>query len=196
VGGVGSARGDPSSRVVVTEEMALVNGKLKQVIRDIPDFPKPGIVFKDVTTLLKDPERFREALEALENRWRNEKVDVVAGIESRGFIFAAPLADRLRSAFVPLRKRGKLPAKTRRVEYALEYGTDTLEMHEDALARGDRVLIVDDLLATGGTAAAAARLIEEAGGEVVGLAFVVRLAFLPGASKLENYPTHFLVEYD
>jgi adenine phosphoribosyltransferase len=174
----------------------MVNGKLKKVIRDVPDFPKPGVIFKDVTTLLKDPVLFREALGALESRWRDEDIDVVAGIESRGFIFAAPLADRLRSAFVPLRKHGKLPAKTRSVKYALEYGTDTLEMHEDALAKGARVLIVDDLLATGGTAAAAARLIEDAGGNVVGLAFVVRLAFLPGASKLEKYPTHFLVEYD
>jgi adenine phosphoribosyltransferase len=172
------------------------NEKIRAAIRDVPDFPKPGVLFKDITPLLADPECFRAALAAMEERWKGEGPDAVCGIESRGFIFGAPLADRLGCAYVPMRKPGKLPWKTRRVEYSLEYGTDALEMHEDAFPRGARVLIVDDLLATGGTAAAAARLVEDAGGSVLGFTFVVHLAFLGGAAKLDGYATQFLVEYD
>jgi adenine phosphoribosyltransferase len=170
--------------------------RLRESIRDIPDFPKPGIVFRDITTLLQDPDRFREALALIEERWKGEGVEVIAGIEARGFIFGAALADRLGCPFVPIRKAGKLPAETVAMSYELEYGTDSIEMHADAFREGARILIVDDLLATGGTAAAAAKLVEETGGEVVGLAFVVNLAFLPGASKLEKYRTQYLVEYD
>ena len=170
--------------------------EIRHAIRDIHDFPKPGIVFKDLSTLLNDPAAFRAALDALEERWKGESVDFVAGIEARGFIFGAPLADRFGCGFVPLRKPGKLPAATRRLEYQLEYGTDALEMHEDAFPARSRVLVVDDLLATGGTALAAAQLVELAGGTLVGLAFVVNLKFLPGEAKLAGYPTQFLVEYE
>jgi len=170
--------------------------RLRESIRDVPDFPKPGIVFKDITTLLQDAERFGETMDLLEERWRDERIDVIAGIESRGFIFGAALADRFRCAFVPVRKSGKLPGDTVMASYDLEYGTDTLEMHSDSFAPGARVLIVDDLLATGGTAEAAAKLVEQAGGEVAGLAFVVRLAFLPGTEKLASYPVQCLVEFD
>ena len=177
--------------------MANVNWqRLKDSIRDIPDFPKPGIVFKDITTLLQDPDRFREACDLLEARWRDENVDVVAGIESRGFIFGAVLADRLRRGFVPMRKPGKLPGKTLRISYDLEYGTDTLEMHEDAFAKGARVLIVDDLLATGGTLAAATTLVEKVGGEVFGIACVVELTFLNGRDKIDGYDLFSILQYD
>jgi len=169
--------------------------KLRAAIRDVPDFPKPGIVFKDITPLLADPECFRAALSAMEERWKGQ-VDVIAGIESRGFLFGAPLADRMACSYVPVRKAGKLPWKTRKVEYELEYGTDSLEIHEDAFVAGARVLIVDDLLATGGTAAATAELIEGAGGKVAGFTFLVNLAFLNGAAKIKGYPLQCLVEYD
>ncbi len=169
--------------------------RLKASIREVPDFPKPGIGFKDISTLLKDPDRLREALDAFEERWKGEKIDRIVGVESRGFIFGAALADRLGVGFVPVRKPGKLPAETHRQEYELEYGTDALEIHRDALDPGSRVLIVDDLLATGGTAEATARLVEAVGAEVAGLAFLVNLTFLSGASRLEGYTTQFLVEY-
>ena len=171
-------------------------GLLRASIRDVPDFPKPGIVFKDISPLLKNPAAFREAVGRMEERWRGEEVDAVAGIEARGFIFGGALADRLKLPFVPLRKRGKLPWRTARAEYALEYGTDAIEMHVDAIEPGQRVLIVDDLLATGGTARAAAQLIESQGGFVAGFSFVVNLAFLNGAEKIADYPAQFLVEYD
>jgi len=170
--------------------------RILAAIRDIPDFPKPGIVFKDISPVLGDPEVFRLALDEMEKRWAAERIEAICAIESRGFIFGAALADRMRCAFVPMRKAGKLPWRTKGVEYMLEYGTDTLEIHEDAFPAGARVLIVDDLLATGGTAEAAARLVELCGGEVVGFSFLVNLAFLPGAAKLKRYTTHFLVEYD
>jgi adenine phosphoribosyltransferase len=169
--------------------------KLRAAIRDVPDFPKPGIVFKDITPVLADPELFRAALGAMEDRWKGQ-VDVIAGIESRGFLFGAPLADRMGCSYVPVRKAGKLPWKTRRVQYALEYGTDSLEIHEDAFAAGARVLIVDDLLATGGTAAATARLVEEAGGTVAGFTFLVSLSFLDGTKRIAGYPVQSLVEYE
>lgn len=170
--------------------------RLKSAIRDIPDFPKAGIVFKDITPVLADPTRFREALDLMEARWKKAGVDVIAGIESRGFVFAAPLADRLRLPLVPIRKAGKLPAATHRYEYALEYGKDVVEIHQDAFDAGARVLIVDDLLATGGTAAAAGALVELAGGIVAGFTFLVNLAFLPGAEKLAHYDTQYLVEFE
>jgi adenine phosphoribosyltransferase len=171
--------------------------RLREAIRDIPDFPKPGIVFKDITTLLRDAGCWRLALDALEERWKGERVDMVVGIEARGFILGGALADRLGCGFVPARKKGKLPGATRTVEYELEYGTDVLEIHADALDPGSRVLVVDDLLATGGTAVATARLVRESGAEVAGMAFLVRLAFLPGAERLAEagVTAQYLVEY-
>ncbi len=168
---------------------------LKAAIRDIPDFPKPGIVFKDITTLLKDPAAFRAALDAFTASARKLGVDAVCGIESRGFIFGAPLADRLGLPFVPVRKKGKLPAGTYRVTYDLEYGTDSIEIHRDALAPGARALLVDDLLATGGTAAAACDLIRKAGGKVAAAFFVVELEFLAGRKKLPGVAVVALARY-
>lgn len=156
----------------------------RKLIRDVPDFPKPGIGFKDITTLLQDPSGFRAALDAFERIARATKVDAVCGIESRGFIFGAPLADRLAVPFVPIRKKGKLPSAVRSVTYALEYGTDTIEIHRDALAEGATVLLVDDLLATGGTAAAAIDLVESCGARVGTALFAIELDFLGGRAKL------------
>ena len=169
---------------------------LKKLIREVPDFPKPGILFYDITTLLKDKDGLRGVIDALCNHYKDAKVDVVLGIEARGFIFAPALAYALRAGFVPVRKPKKLPAETLRVTYDLEYGTDSLEMHKDAVAPGNRVLIVDDLLATGGTAAAVARLAEQAGGQVVGLGFAVELTFLNGRGKLPGYDVFSLMQYD
>ena len=159
---------------------------LKQLIRTIPDHPKAGIMFRDVTTLMADAQGFKAAVARLTEPYRTEPIDIVAGIEARGFILAGALADRLGCGFVPVRKKGKLPWRTIREEYALEYGTDTLEMHQDALERGKRVLIVDDLIATGGTADAAARLIGRLGGTIIGSAFLVDLPELGGAQLLER----------
>ena len=159
---------------------------LKSLIRTIPDYPKPGILFRDVTTLLADAQGFKAAIARLAEPYRTEPIDLVAGIEARGFITAGAIADRLGCGFVPVRKKGKLPWKTIRQEYALEYGTDVLERHDDALARGRRVLIVDDLIATGGTAEAAVKLIRQLGGEIVGAAFLVDLPDLGGAQLLEK----------
>jgi adenine phosphoribosyltransferase len=169
--------------------------RVRAVIRDVPDFPKPGILFRDITTLLLRPELMAECLEAL---WLpfDGQVDVIAGIESRGFLLGASLAAQKRLPFVPLRKPGKLPAATLREPYTLEYGTDALEMHRDAVERGARVLIVDDLLATGGTAGAAIRLVEQVGAEVAGLAFLIELLGLGGRSRLEGAPVHVLLSYD
>jgi len=169
---------------------------LRKLIRDVPGFPKPGIVFKDITTLTKNPEGFREAVDALTKRYRGDRIDVVVGIESRGFIFGAPVALELGVGFVPARKPGKLPAETVRAEYELEYGTDAIEMHRDAIEPGQRVLIVDDLLATGGTAEAAAKLVEELGGTVVGMAFLIDLTFLKGRERLAGRDVFCLVEFD
>jgi adenine phosphoribosyltransferase len=168
---------------------------LHELIRDIPDFPTPGILFKDITTLLKDPVAFRQVLDELTTIYSERPVDVVVGIESRGFILGAPLSDRLGAGFVPVRKVGKLPAKTISTEYALEYGTNAIEIHEDAILPGQRVLIADDLLATGGTVSAAAKLVEQLGGEVIGLAFLIELEFLAGREKLANYSITSLLKY-
>ena len=163
-------------------------------IRDVPDFPKPGILFKDVTPLLGDGPAFRVVTDLLAERVGADKPELIIGIESRGFIFGAALAERLGVGFVPVRKPGKLPYKTTRETYALEYGTDALEMHEDAVEKR-RCLIVDDLLATGGTAAATARLVERQGGVVDGFAFVIELDFLKGRSRLGTRPVHALIHY-
>jgi adenine phosphoribosyltransferase len=168
---------------------------LKSLIRDIPDFPKPGIMFRDITTLLSDPQGLQYTVDTLTDKCADLGVDYVAGIESRGFIFGMPMAYKLGSGFVPVRKKGKLPAAVHAVEYELEYGTDRLEVHQDAWATGSRVLIVDDLLATGGTAQATAQLVEKAGGELVGFGFIVELGFLEGRQKLPDVPIVSLVHY-
>lgn len=169
---------------------------LKTLIREVPDFPKPGILFYDITTLLKDAQGFRGVIDGLRSHYSQAEVDVVLGIEARGFIFAPALAYALNAGFVPVRKPKKLPAQTIFVTYDLEYGTDTLEMHKDAIGNGTRVLIVDDLLATGGTASAAARMVREAGGTVAGIGFVVELTFLNGRQKLAGYDVFSLLQYD
>jgi len=168
---------------------------LEARIRDIPDFPKPGVVFKDVTPLLADPEAFAHAISAISDRFCDEGVDKVVGIEARGFILAAPVALACGAGFVPARKAGKLPFTSRGVSYDLEYGSETVELHEDAFAPGDRVLIVDDVLATGGTAAATVDLVRQLGGEVVGLAFLIELGFLGGAARVEGVPRLSLLRY-
>ena len=169
---------------------------LKTLIREIPDFPKAGILFYDITTLLKDPIGLRGVIDGLKQHYQDSKVDAVIGIEARGFIFAPALAYALGAGFIPVRKPKKLPAEAARVTYDLEYGTDTLEMHRDAVTPGKRVLIVDDLLATGGTAAAAGRMVRELGGEVAGMGFVVELTFLNGRRKLDGYDVFSLIQYD
>jgi adenine phosphoribosyltransferase len=169
---------------------------LRGLIRDIPDFPSPGIVFKDITPLLLEPAAIREALSELAAWARPREVDLVVAAEARGFILGAALALELEAGFVPARKPGKLPSETVSAEYILEYGIDALEMHADALAHGARVLIHDDLLATGGTARALAELVEQLGGTVVGCAFLVELAFLEGRRRLEGFDVHALVAYD
>jgi adenine phosphoribosyltransferase len=168
---------------------------LAKLIRDVPDFPVKGILFKDITTLLRDPQAFREAVDGLAARWIGRGIDQVVAIESRGFALGAPLAYILGAGFVPVRKPGKLPAKTISVEYSLEYGTNTLQMHIDAITPGQRVLIVDDLLATGGSAKAAIELVERLGGVVVGLAFLIELKFLRGAEKLKGYEVFSLIGF-
>jgi adenine phosphoribosyltransferase len=170
--------------------------QLKALIRQVPDFPKPGILFYDITTLLKDAQGLRTVIEALAEHYRQVRPDLVVGIEARGFIFAPAVAYALGAGFVPVRKPNKLPAATERIEYALEYGTDSLEIHRDAISPGARVLIVDDVLATGGTAQAVARLVEKLGGNVVGIGFVIELSFLGGRSKLGNYPVYSLLQYE
>lgn len=168
---------------------------LRSKIRDIPDFPKPGIVFKDITPLLQDYAAFRYSLDQMSEPYQGQQIDAVVGIESRGFIFGAPLADRLGAGFVLVRKLGKLPAKTISTEYALEYGTNSIEMHSDAILPGQRVLIADDLLATGGTVEATARLVEQLQGQVVGLTFLIELGFLNGRQRLAHYPITALLQY-
>lgn len=169
--------------------------RLRAAIRDVPDFPKPGIVFKDVTTVLVDAELFRDAVAAMAEPWAGAGITHVVGIESRGFIFGAPVALRLGAGFVPIRKPGKLPWQRHRVDFDLEYGTDALEIHVDACGAGSRVLIVDDVLATGGTAGAAARLVEQVGGRVEGLSFLVELGFLGGAARLAGRRLESLLRY-
>lgn len=170
--------------------------ELRSKIRDIKDFPTEGILFKDITTLLKDGPAWRFAVDSLAKHYQKDEVEVVVGVESRGFIFGGAIAHQLNAGFVPVRKLGKLPGKTIEVEYELEYGRDALAMHEDAIKPGQRVLAVDDLLATGGTMGATLRLVEQLGGEVVGVAFMIELAFLKGREKLKNYPLHALITYD
>jgi len=169
---------------------------LKKLIREVPDFPKPGILFYDITTLLKDPAGLRGTIDALGSHYDGAHADVVIGIESRGFIFAPALAYALGAGFVPVRKPKKLPHVTSKISYDLEYGSDVLEVHTDAIPKGSRVLIVDDLLATGGTAKAVTQLVEGLGGIVAGLAFVVELTFLNGRGKLGGYDVFSLLQYD
>jgi adenine phosphoribosyltransferase len=168
---------------------------LKTKIRSIPDFPKKGIMFRDITTLLKDPEAFAGAIDLLAEHYEGQSIQKVVSVEARGFILGAPLACRLHAGFVPVRKPGKLPSATIRESYALEYGTDTLEIHQDAIARGERVLILDDLLATGGTVGATCRLVERLGGLVVGLGFLIELSFLQGRNALAGYDVYSLISY-
>lgn len=168
---------------------------LRAKIREVPDFPKPGILFYDITTLLKDAVAFRAVVDQMAEQVADTQVDVVVGMESRGFIFSAPLAYKLNAGFVPVRKLGKLPAETIEVEYALEYGTATLEIHRDAIQEGQRVLIVDDLLATGGTVMGTIELVRRLGGEIAGLSFMVELTALHGRDKLGEFDIHSLLSY-
>ena len=170
--------------------------QLKKLIREIPDFPKKGILFYDITTLLKDKTGFATLIDMLAEHYMAQDIDLVLGMEARGFIFAPALAYRLNAGFVPVRKPGKLPAESVKYDYALEYGTNSLEIHRDAIQKGQRVLIVDDLLATGGTAEATAKLAETLGGEIAGLGFVVELEFLKGREKLKGYDVMSLLRYD
>lgn len=171
-------------------------GGLKNHIRSIPDFPKKGIVFRDITTLLKDRKAFRKAVNTLYKRYSAERIDKIVSVESRGFILGSALAYRLGVGFVPVRKPNKLPAETIKEEYQLEYGTDSLEIHTDAIQKGERVLIVDDLLATGGTAEATCRLVKRLKGKIVGLVFLIELSFLNGRNKLRGYDIFSIIKYD
>jgi len=168
---------------------------LKSKIRDIPDFPKPGIIFKDITTLLQDFDAFKLSVDMLVKQHQNNKIDKVAGIEARGFIFGAAVAYAMNAGFIIIRKPGKLPYKTVKQTYELEYGSDEIEIHEDSIKPGERILLVDDLLATGGTMAAAADLINKIGGDIVGISFVVELTFLHGREKLKGHNIHSIIEY-
>jgi adenine phosphoribosyltransferase len=169
--------------------------ELRAKIREIPDFPKPGILFYDITTLLKDPDAYRSAIDLMIEPYRDQGVDLVVGMESRGFIFSGPIAYQLHAGLVPVRKLGKLPSETVSVEYALEYGSNTLEIHKDAISRGQRVLIVDDLLATGGTVRGTIELVERLQGQIVGLDFLVELRFLNGRDRLQSYNTTSVIQY-
>jgi adenine phosphoribosyltransferase len=174
----------------------LNSDQLKNLIREVPDFPKKGILFYDITTLLKDKAGYATLIDVLAERYIGKGVDLILGMEARGFIFGPALAYRLSAGFVPVRKPGKLPAATERVEYDLEYGSNVLEVHKDAIQKGQRVLIVDDLLATGGTAEATAKLASRLGAEITGLAFVVELDFLKGRDKLKPYDVYSVLHYD
>lgn len=169
---------------------------LKKLIREVPDFPKKGILFYDITTLLKDKTGFATLIDALSEHFISEKVDLVLGMEARGFIFGPAVAYRLNAGFIPVRKPGKLPAATQKYDYALEYGTNTLEIHSDAIQKGQRIIIVDDLLATGGTAEATAKLAESLGADIAGMGFVVELDFLNPRTKLKQYDIFSLLHYD
>ncbi|HXJ87680.1 MAG TPA: adenine phosphoribosyltransferase [Candidatus Binatia bacterium] len=183
----------PSSSSPVT---AAEVDRLKKMIREVPDFPKKGILFYDITTLLKDKTGLATLIDKLSEHYISQDVDLVLGMEARGFIFAPALAYRLNAGFVPVRKPGKLPAECVKYDYTLEYGTNTLEVHKDAIQKGQRVLIVDDLLATGGTAEATAKLAESLGARIAGLGFVVELTFLNGREKLKNYDVMSLLQYE
>jgi adenine phosphoribosyltransferase len=168
---------------------------LKLLIREVPDFPKPGVNFFDITTLLKDKKGFHDTIEALRKQYQGQPIDIVAGIEARGYFFAPAVALALNAGFIPIRKPGKLPWEKCGIDYELEYGMDRLEVHADAIEPGQRVLIIDDVLATGGTASAVAKLVEQVGGEVAGLGFVIELTFLAGRSKLDGYNLFSLLKY-
>jgi adenine phosphoribosyltransferase len=168
----------------------------QKFIRSVPDFPKKGIVFRDITTLLKEPEAYRKTIDAFVSRYRGDAIRKIVSVESRGFIFGSALAYALGAGFVPVRKPGKLPAETVRESYQLEYGSDTLELHRDAIVPGERVLIIDDLLATGGTMVAASALVERLGGTIAGLAFLIELSFLQGRKRLSHYEIFSLISYD
>ena len=169
--------------------------ELKKKIREVPDFPSPGILFYDLTTLLKDSESLRTVIDLMTHEYRDREIDQVVAIESRGFIFGPALAYNLQTGFVPVRKKGRLPAQTISASYDLEYGQDVLEMHTDAIQKGERVLIVDDLIATGGTAAATTQLVHQLGGEIIGLAFIVELEFLKGREKLDGFEISSILKY-
>lgn len=171
-----------------------MNQELKEFIRDVKDFPKKGIIFKDITTLLKNGEKFRAAVDAIVNKYKSEHIDAVVSVEARGFIFGSAVAYKLGTGIIPVRKKGKLPYLTHSITYDLEYGQDTLEIHQDAFKKGAKVLIVDDLLATGGTTRAVIDLIENLGGKVVGLAFLIELLPLKGSEKLKGYPVFSLIK--
>jgi adenine phosphoribosyltransferase len=172
-----------------------IEARVRAAVRDVPDFPQPGILFKDITPVLRDAVLFHDVVRHLAERLRDQQIDVVAAIESRGFIFGAPIANALSAGFVPIRKPGKLPAERVRVDYALEYGTDAVEAHADSIEPGQRVLIVDDVLATGGTAHAAGKLVHELRGEIVGYCILIELSFLNGRERLGGAPLHTLVTY-
>jgi len=172
------------------------SSNLRDFIRNVPDFPKKGIVFRDITTLLKDKRAFRKTIDVMYDKYKAAHIDKVVSVESRGFIFGSVLAYRLNAGFVPVRKPKKLPSITIREEYQLEYGTDSLEIHIDAISKGEKVLIVDDLLATGGTVQATCKLVEKLGGEIIGLAFLIELSFLNGREKLKGYVVSSIISYD
>jgi len=169
---------------------------LERSIRNIPDFPKPGILFRDVTTLILDKAAFKKAVDLLAEKYKKMKINKVVGVEARGFIFGAAVAHKLGAGFVPVRKKGKLPHKTISATYQLEYGTDTLEIHKDAIDRGEKVLIIDDLLATGGTVRAVIKLVKQLGGNIRGIGFVIELVDLGGKEKLKGYPVYSLVKFE
>ena len=168
---------------------------LKSLIRDVPDFPKKGVVFKDITTLLKEGEAFKEAIDVISNRYLDKKIDLVVSIESRGFIIGSAVAYILQAGIIPVRKKGKLPWSTHQCDYELEYGTDMLEIHQDAIEPGEKVLIVDDLLATGGTVGAVIELVDRLKGQIVELAFLIELTFLKGRERIKDYPVYSLLKY-
>jgi adenine phosphoribosyltransferase len=169
---------------------------LKKYIRDVPDFPKKGILFKDITTLIKDPAAFRQAIDAIVERYKGETIDKIVSVEARGYIFGGALAYMFNCGFVPVRKPGKLPGETVAMDYTLEYGTNRVEIHKDGIQQGDKVLVFDDLLATGGTVHATCKLVEQLGGEIVGCVFLINLKFLSGTEKLKKYSVFSLIEYE
>ncbi|MBI4981762.1 MAG: adenine phosphoribosyltransferase [Candidatus Omnitrophica bacterium] len=171
------------------------NFDFEKHVRNIPDFPKPGILFRDITTLLQDKTAFKNAINALAEKYKNKNIDKIVAVEARGFIFGGALAHKIGAGFVPVRKPKKLPFKTNSVTYSLEYGTDTLEIHHDAVNSGERILIVDDLLATGGTVRAAADLVKQLGGKIIGIAFLIELVDLKGKEKLKEFPIYSLIKF-
>ena len=199
MGGHGNIRGHATAVLAQLDprevHRQMSSEELRAKIREVPDFPKPGILFYDITTLLKDPAAYKESIDLMLAPYAGERIDIVVGMESRGFIFSAPMAYQLGAGLVPVRKLGKLPAETISVEYALEYGSNTLEIHRDAIGAGQKVLIVDDLLATGGTVHGTIELVERLKGEVVGLAFLVELEFLNGRDRLDGRRVTSVVKY-